>query len=390
MKKLIFCYDGPLKKTKDLQYYNIVLTNELFERYEVIANDIEIAVRTEEITEDNIQNKSSKINKEKYKVIECPNILSLKGLIVNRNECKKILRKEIEASDYVIARLPSMRGNMSINLAKKLNKPYLIEMVGCPWDAFWNYSLKGKLFAPIMTYMTRKRVKNAPYVLYVTKEFLQKRYPTKGKNINCSNVILNNLNKENLKIRKEKIYNDKEESVKIIATTAAVDVRYKGQEYVIKAIKKLKDQGKIFQYWLIGGGDNSYLKNLAEKYEIENQVEFLGSLPHEKVFEKLKNVDIYIQPSKQEGLPRALIEAMSIGCLCIGAKTGGIPELLDKNYVVRKGNVSDIVNKLKNIETKELLQQAEVNIKKSNEYDAEVLKKRRNNFYKQFSEEYKI
>ena len=390
MKKLIFCYDGPLKKTKDLQYYNIVLTNELFERYEVIANDIEIAVRTEEITEDNIQNKSSKINKEKYKVIECPNILSLKGLIVNRNECKKILRKEIEASDYVIARLPSMIGNMSINLAKKLNKPYLIEMVGCPWDAFWNYSLKGKLFAPIMTYMTRKRVKNAPYVLYVTKEFLQKRYPTKGKNINCSNVILNNLNKENLKIRKEKIYNDKEESVKIIATTAAVDVRYKGQEYVIKAIKKLKDQGKIFQYWLIGGGDNSYLKNLAEKYEIENQVEFLGSLPHEKVFEKLKNVDIYIQPSKQEGLPRALIEAMSIGCLCIGAKTGGIPELLDKNYVVRKGNVSDIVNKLKNIETKELLQQAEVNIKKSNEYDAEVLKKRRNNFYKQFSEEYKI
>ena len=309
---------------------------------------------------------------------------------MNRNECKKILRKEIEASDYVIARLPSMIGNMSINLAKKLNKPYLIEMVGCPWDAFWNYSLKGKLFAPIMTYMTRKRVKNAPYVLYVTKEFLQKRYPTKGKNINCSNVILNNLNKENLKIRKEKIYNDKEESVKIIATTAAVDVRYKGQEYVIKAIKKLKDQGKIFQYWLIGGGDNSYLKNLAEKYEIENQVEFLGSLPHEKVFEKLKNVDIYIQPSKQEGLPRALIEAMSIGCLCIGAKTGGIPELLDKNYVVRKGNVSDIVNKLKNIETKELLQQAEVNIKKSNEYDAEVLKKRRNNFYKQFSEEYKI
>ena len=390
MKKLIFCYDGPLKKTKDLQYYNIVLTNELFERYEVIANDIEIAVRTEEITEDNIQNKSSKINKEKYKVIECPNILSLKGLIVNRNECKKILRKEIEASDYVIARLPSMIGNMSINLAKKLNKPYLIEMVGCPWDAFWNYSLKGKLFAPIMTYMTRKRVKNAPYVLYVTKEFLQKRYPTKGKNINCSNVILNNLNKENLKIRKEKIYNDKEESVKIIATTAAVDVRYKGQEYVIKAIKKLKDQGKIFQYWLIGGGDNSYLKNLAEKYEIENQVEFLGSLPHEKVFEKLKNVDIYIQPSKQEGLPRALIEAMSIGCLCIGEKTGGIPELLDKNYVVRKGKVSDIVNKLKNIETKELLQQAEVNIKKSNEYDAEVLKKRRNNFYKQFSEEYKI
>ena len=65
-----------------------------------------------------------------------------------------------------------------------------MEVVGCPWDAYWNYSLKGKIVAPFATYMMKRRVKSAPFVLYVTNKFLQKRYPTKGKKINCSNVEL--------------------------------------------------------------------------------------------------------------------------------------------------------------------------------------------------------
>lgn len=385
MKKLLFCYDGPLRKDEESEYYGSSLTDEVLKRYEVIAEEIQVAIRVRQIKKEKAQKELKKITKEKYRIIECPNISSLNGLLFKRKECKEILKKEIMSSDYIIARLPSMIGNLAVDLARKSQKPYLIEVVGCPWGTLWNHSLKGKLFAPTMTYMTKKRVKNAAYVLYVTKEFLQKKYPTKGKSINCSDVILNNIDEVAFHSKEEKIFKQEEKKVKVITTTAAVNVRYKGQQYVIKALYKLKKRGKLFKYWIIGGGDNHYLKNLVKKYRLEKEVQFIGSLPHEKVFEKLEETDIYIQPSKQEGLPRALIEAMSRGCLCIGAKTGGIPELLEKSFVFPKGNVKTLKDILEKVNKEQILEQMKRNFEESKKYDKDILQDRRNNFYKDFA-----
>ena len=385
MSKVLFCYDGPLKKDKENQYYGSALNDELFSRYEIIATDVKIAIRVKQIEEENMTNKFSKISSEKYKIVECPNVSSIKGQIFNFKKCKEILKEEIKNVDYVIARLPSMIGNLAVDIAKNMNKPYLIELVGCPWDALWNHSLKGKMFAPFMTYMTKRRVKNAPYVLYVTREFLQKRYPTKGKSINCSNVILDNFDDKIIEEKKKQILDKKQTN--IITTTAAINVKFKGQKYVIKALKNLKKKGIIFKYWLIGGGDKAYLNKFVEKYKLKEQVFFLGPLPHNEVFGKLKETDIYIQPSKQEGLPRALIEAMSMGCVCLGAKTGGIPELLDKEFIFPKGNIKKIEKLLQKINEEKSFKQITRNFEKSKEYNRETLKTKRDSFYKEFANE---
>ena len=387
--KMLFCYDGPIEKDLNGEFYSPALNNKMFKRYENITNDLRIAIRVRNVEKDYNDKKKTEnyLSKEKYKIIECPNISSLKGIFIDIKKAKLILEKEIKDVDFLIIRLPSMIGNLAVNIAKKMNKPYLIEMVGCPWDALWNYSLKGKLFAPFMTYMTKKRVKNASYVLYVTKEFLQRRYPTKGKKINCSNVILNNVDEENIKKREEKIYHDTGNNIKVIATTAAIDVKYKGQKYVIKAINKLKKQGKMFEYWIIGGGDKSYLQKYVKRYKLENQVKFLGALPHDEVFKKLQDVDIYIQPSKQEGLPRALIEAMSMGCLCIGSNAGGTPELLDNKYIFEKGNTRKLAKILYNISKRDYVEQGEKNYNNSKNYNNEVLQNRRREFYIDFINE---
>ena len=69
----------------------------------------------------------------------------------------------------------------------------------------------------------------------------------------------------------------------VLGTIGAVDVPYKGQEYVIKALARLSKQGYDFEYHLVGGGDNTYLRGIAEKNGIAEKVRFLGSLAHEKV-----------------------------------------------------------------------------------------------------------
>ena len=223
----------------------------------------------------------------------------------------------------------------------------------------------------------------------MTNEFLQRRYPSKGKTIGCSNVALPILNESVLDVRLHKIKQMTKHNPIVIGTTAAVDVRYKGQEYVIQAIAELNKQGYNFEYRLVGGGDKARLQSIAEKYRVADKVIFEGSIPHERVFDYLDSIDIYVQPSKTEGLPRALIEAMSRGCPCIGSKAGGIPELLDTPFIFNSGNVQELANILASFDTEKMIKQAKRNFEFSKEYAKEVIETRRNEFFKQFAESVK-
>ena len=70
---------------------------------------------------------------------------------------------------------------------------------------------------------------------------------------------------------------------------------------------------------------------------------FLGLKTSKEVMKILKDADIYLQPSLQEGLPRSVVEAMSVALPCIGFNTGGIPELLEPEFVVDQKDVKGIV-----------------------------------------------
>ncbi len=117
-----------------------------------------------------------------------------------------------------------------------------------------------------------------------------------------------------------------------------------------------------------------------------DQIEFLGAMPHGKVINWLDNIDIYIQPSLTEGLPRALIEAMSRGVLAIGSDAGGIPELLDDKYIVRNisKNIDDISGILELIDKNTMRIQAKRNFEESKKYDRERIEKNRKDFFEKF------
>ena len=96
------------------------------------------------------------------------------------------------------------------------------------------------------------------------------------------------------------------------------------------------------------------------------------------------SIDIYVQPSKQEGLPRAVIEAMSRGIPAIGTNIAGIPELLQRENLFRKGSVKSVKKALKHMVNADLSRYAEENFEKAKEYRIDVLTNRRNKFYDEF------
>lgn len=385
--RVLFCHDGPLRVDEFHNYYGTAHNDKTFIRYYNIADELSVAMRVNTIQKEEAEQYLSKITVSPIKVIQCPNMSSIKGMLFNKQKTASVLEDAIIESDYIVARLPSVIGSIAVDIAKKHRKPYLVEVVACPWDAFWNHSIKGKLVAPFMYYATKKLVRDADYSIYVTNEFLQNRYPTKGKSVSCSNVALKEFDDKILEDRLQKIQNMSGNRKIVIGTTGAVDVKYKGQQYIIQALGELKKKGNInFIYQLVGGGNQEYLKSIAKKYDVFDQVTFLGAMPHDKVFGWLETIDLYVQPSRQEGLPRALIEAMSAGVPAFGAKTAGIPELLDKEFIFSntRSNIDEIRNILLSFDQNTLIEQAKRNYLESKKYEKSIIESRRTQFFKLF------
>ena len=298
------------------------------------------------------------------------------------------LENIIKESDLVIGRFHSFAGLKVEKLARKYNKPFLAEVMGDAFDAYWNHGIIGKLIAHYMENSVKRAVGNAQYALYVTEKFLQSKYPCYGISINASNVKIQQVSDNVLKARIERIKNKNDSSIKLL-TTAGVDVKSKGQRYVVEALAKLNEMGVKAIYYLAGGGDTDYLYEIAKKNGVENQVVFLGRLNNSDVLSKLEEIDIYIHPSLQEGLPRAVIEAMSRACPCLGARTAGVPELLDEECIFERKSSDAIVRAITRMLESDMSKYAKNNFEKSKEYYSDVLNQRRNAFFEQIKKDIK-
>jgi glycosyltransferase involved in cell wall biosynthesis len=379
-RKVVFVHDGPFRF--DING-DLIITNNIVslkKRYEYLGGDLTFMLRGIHTKDTNTENKDVKVNFIQVPVFNRPHQFK------NYFKARHIVESTIKNNDVAVIRLPSTIGALAVTFAKKFKKPYIIEVVGCPQDTLLNYNLMGKLYAPFAKLKLKSKVKNAPYLIYVSNSFLQKRYPSSGNQIAISNVIINETSDSIIqKIERYKSLNSK--SRILISTLGAVDVPYKGQEYVIRAISNLKKTGYDVHYHIAGLGSVDRLRSIAKKEGVENQVHFEGLLNRESLFALLDKTDIYVQSSLTEGLPRSVVEAMSRGCICIGTDVGGIPELIQPELLFKKRSVNQITKlilRIINMDNREEIAVRNFEIAKSFNYD--ILEEKRKIFYNKFIE----
>ena len=104
----------------------------------------------------------------------------------------------------------------------------------------------------------------------------------------------------------------------------------KNQELLIRTLALLQGQKEHFKALLIGDGPcRSFLKQLAQQLGVADRVLFLG-VRHD--VPRLYGVmDIYCLPSRYEGLPLTLLEAMAAGIPIVGTDVLGIKEMINHN-----------------------------------------------------------
>ena len=154
----------------------------------------------------------------------------------------------------------------------------------------------------------------------------------------------------------------------------------------------MKSEGlSNYQYNLLGSGNPDRLSKLAKELGIEKHVVFQGEYSHDAVMNWFEDIDIYIHPSRSEGLPRTIIEAMSKAVPCICSSVGGIPELINKECLFSyNGNeINTLVNIIKSFSVEKLQREAIDNFNHSNDYEAKRLEKKRNEFFTQAINEFR-
>jgi len=371
LRGVLFVCDNVFVRDGDNIYSNS-FSYSILKRYVDIFTTVTVVGRVEERSM--VDNISLALG-EGVEFIFLDSISNIGSFFGKRREYRQFLSLIIGDYDGVIIRLPSEFGLLVSSIARAKDIPYLVEVVGCGFEAMRYYGgVKAKLYAGVFFIKMRVAVANASKVNYVTQEFLQKRYPTRGESISISDVYIPLINEKVLSKRLDKI---KSQQKIIIGTIAFLDVDYKGLDTAIKAISMVRED---VAYQILGEGNPQRYQKMAKNI----QIKFDKNLPQgERVFEWLDTVDIYLQPSLTEGLPRSLIEAMSRGCVCIASSVGEIPTLLDRDMLHLPKDTKRLSQLISDIIDNKSLQieQAKLNFNKAQQYNSDILDKRREEFY---------
>ncbi|MEQ9166098.1 MAG: hypothetical protein RLO12_07560, partial [Fulvivirga sp.] len=222
---------------------------EAWERYLEVADElVVIGTLIEKPKELSVENLNrSDFPHTKFSSFEY--ISSLRSFLKNLFFINRDLEQLLLKTNAIAARLPGELPYNAIRIAKKHRIPYWVEVVGCPWDAYWNHgSIIGKLIAPFAYIRQKLVVRSAEYVTYVTEYFLQSRYPTMGKSIHATNAIIPVLKEEVLNKKQSLLSSlSKNNSIYIIGMIGSFNVRYKGHEEIIKALSIVKNKIPRFE-----------------------------------------------------------------------------------------------------------------------------------------------
>lgn len=103
----------------------------------------------------------------------------------------------------------------------------------------------------------------------------------------------------------------------------------KGVDILLKAVKILKNKySKSLKIALVGDGPlKENLNNLAVELGVNGEVKFLGV--RKDIEELMVSSKIFVLPSRWEGLPMVVLEAMSRGMSIIATTVGGISEVIE-------------------------------------------------------------
>ena len=300
---------------------------------------------------------------------------------------KTVVRRAVVPGDAFLLRVPSNVGTLAWRRLRDMGYPYGVEVLGDPYDVFAPGAVRHPLRRFLRWYTTRQlreQCAAACAASYVTNHALQARYPAAVPGIAASCIELS----DELFAAAPRRWSPAPPPRRLIFV-GSLEQYYKGPDLLIRAIAEAASRGIDISLTIVGDGRlRPALEALSAEVGCRSRVHFVGQVPNDRVFSELDASDLFVLPSRTEGLPRAMIEAMARGLPCVGSDAGGIPELLPREAIVPRGDLPALVDRLCDlIATPERLHVMSArNLETARSFRAEALRQRRVQFYRRLRE----
>jgi len=286
--------------------------------------------------------------------------------------------------DAVILRVSGTMASCIQPMLVQTGHPYAVEVVADPYDVFAPGSIKSPL-RPFLRWYSPRRLRHqcleASAAAYVTQDALQKRYPCPNISVGISDVEL----PDDAFISTPRPL-PSERARKTLLFVGTLAQLYKAPHILIDAVALCVGEGLDLELILVGDGKHrSELEEQVKRLGLDSRIRFLGQLRGgAAVRAQMDAADVFVLPSYQEGLPRAMVEAMARALPCIGSTVGGVPELLPAEDMVPPGDVEALARKIGEVVTnpERMALMSSQNLEKSQEYRDGVLREKRIAFYR--------
>ncbi len=314
-----------------------------------------------------------------------PDFKGLWGLARRRRPVRDAISNVCEARNSAyIARVPSVVGGLMISRLRRRRCPHALEVVGDPFESMKTSSLPSVVASPLAhlgRIQLRRHCNRADAVSYVTGEVLQGLYPA-GPGVVTSSYSSVELPDAAFQPRaRDRVWGNPP----VLVLVATMSQPYKGHDVAIRAISDISSVNCPVHLRFVGDGRlRPKLQRLAETLGVAAKIDFVGQLATpEAVQQELDRSDVFVLPSRTEGLPRALIEAMARGLPCVASRVGGVPELLDDRDLVAPGNPGLLADRLVAVlgDPAEQVAMSQRNYEVAQKYRSAALTEHRNRFY---------
>jgi glycosyltransferase involved in cell wall biosynthesis len=318
-----------------------------------------------------------------------PDVGGVKGVVRHFRELRQGLRAAAAGAQAIQMRLPCAIG---LALWRQLppRRPYGVEVVGDPYDSFAPGAVRHPLRPLLRWYFCRqlrRQCREAAAAAYVTRDTLQRRYPA-GPTTFATHYSSIDLRPDAF-VAAPRPRRPREGALRLVFV-AALAVLYKAPDVLLEAVALCTRRGTAVRLVLVGDGAcRPELEARAARLGLREHVTFAGQLPDPNaVRARLDEADVFVLPSRTEGLPRAMLEAMARALPCVGSTVGGIPELLDPEDQVPRDDVAALAQKLIEVaaDPDRLAQMSARNWQRSQAYAADLLRVKRVGLYQQLKE----
>src|SRR5438874_5953084 len=255
-------------------------------------------------------------------------------------------RKAVKNGNAVLLRPPDQTAGWVLWHMRKSGRPYAVEVVSDPYDVFGPNAVRHPLRPVFRWWFTRalkRQCANACAAAYVTEQALQQRYPPVPDALATHYSSIDLPNTAFVEAPRRTVPNGSARVI-LVGTLAQL---YKAPDVLIDAVATCCAEADV-ELVIVGSGRHQpELEQRAKARGLGDRVRFRGQLVTPiDVRTELDRADLFVLQSRQEGLPRALIEAMARALPCIGSNVGGIPELLADEDVVPPDDVPALAAKI--------------------------------------------